>query len=72
MVDVDTWLDFLDSMVLEEHRISGLDAPCCLACILMVLKNALVSLVSQLQIERNLCLVSRLPTMLGLSGSQHR
>ena len=39
MVDVDTWLDFVDCMVLEEHRIYGLDAPCCLACILMVLKE---------------------------------
>ena len=51
VVDVDAWLDFLDCMVLEEHRIYGLDAPCCLACTLMSLKNALVLLVSQLQIE---------------------
>ena len=51
VVDVDMWLDFLDCMVLEEHRISGLDAPCCLACTLIVLKNALVSLVGKLQIE---------------------
>ena len=72
MVDVDTWLDFLDCMVLEEYQIYGLDVPCCLACTLMVLKNALVSLVSQLQIELNLCLVSYLPTLLGLPRSQHR
>ena len=46
VVDVDTWLDFLYYMVLEEHQIYGMDAPCCLACNLMLLKNALVSLVN--------------------------
>ena len=51
VVDVDTLLDFLDCMILEEHPIYGLDAPCCLACTLMVLKNALVLLVVQLHIE---------------------
>ena len=45
VVDVYTWLDFLDCMVLEEHRIYGLDAPCCFACILEIVKSALVPLV---------------------------
>ena len=45
MVDVDTWLDFLDFMVLEEHQVYGLDAPCCFHCILEIVKSALVSLV---------------------------
>ena len=57
VVDVDMWLDFLDCIVLEEHRIYGLDVPCCLVCTLMVIKNALVSLFGQLQIDLKLVCV---------------
>ena len=42
VVDVDTWLDFLDCIVLDEHRVYGLDPPCCFACILEISKSALV------------------------------
>ena len=51
VVDVDMWSDVLNCMVLDEHEIYGLDAPCCLAFALMVFKNALLLLVGQLQIE---------------------
>ena len=47
VVVVDTWLGFLDYMVLEERRIYVLDAPCCFACILEIVKSALLSLVGQ-------------------------
>ena len=45
VIDVDTWLDFLDCMVIEEHWVYGLDAPCCFVCILEIVNSALVSLV---------------------------
>ena len=51
MVDVNTGIGPIDCTVFKERWIYGLNVPCLACCILVIVKNALLSLVGQERIE---------------------
>ena len=72
VVDVDTWLDFLDCMVLEERRIYVLDVPCYFAGILRLSRALWCRLLASSRLSEPCIWSKRLPTPLRLLGIQHR